>query len=70
MGKVDFHSTEKVWENTNIPKLWVSQIFWVTQKSIQFKKNREKVDFHSTEKVRENIKNFKFMGFLNISYNP
>ena len=64
---MDFHSKGKVWKNTNIPKLWVSQIFWVTQKSIQFKKNEEKVDFHSTEKVRENIKNFKFMDFLNIS---
>ena len=24
MGKVDFHSTGKVWENTNISNLWVS----------------------------------------------
>ena len=24
MGKVDFHSTEKTWENTNISNLWVS----------------------------------------------
>ena len=39
MGKVDFHSTRKVRENTNIPKLWVSQIFWVTQKSMQFPKH-------------------------------
>ena len=29
--------------------------------------NMEKVDFHSTGKVRQNTKNFKFMGFLNIS---
>ena len=27
MGKVNFDCTGKVWENTNIPKLWVSQIF-------------------------------------------
>ena len=53
MGKVDFHGTGKVWENTNIPKLWVPQIFWVTQKSIQFP-NMGKVDFHCTGKVREN----------------
>ena len=39
VGKVDFHSTRKVWENTNIPKLWVFQIFWVIQKSIQFPKH-------------------------------
>ena len=39
MGKVDFHSTKKVWENTNIPKLRVSQIFRVKQKSIQFAKH-------------------------------
>ena len=24
MGKVDFHNTRKVWENTNISNLWVS----------------------------------------------
>ena len=26
MGKVDFHSTEKAWENTNISNLWVVNI--------------------------------------------
>ena len=31
LEKVDFHSTGKVWENTNITNLWVSQIFWVKQ---------------------------------------
>ena len=39
MRKVDFHSTGKVWDNTNIPKLWVSQIFWAKLKSIQFPKH-------------------------------
>ena len=39
MGKVDFHSTGKVRENKNIPKLCVSQIFWVKLKSIQFLKH-------------------------------
>ena len=39
MGKVDLHSTDKVWENTNIPKLCVSQIFWVKLKSISFPKH-------------------------------
>ena len=34
MGKVNSHNMEKVWEKPNIPKLWVSQIFWVKQKSI------------------------------------
>ena len=36
--KLDFHYTGKIWENTNIPKCWVSQIFWVKQKSIEFPK--------------------------------
>ena len=29
MGKLNSHSKGKVWENTNIPKLWVSYIFHV-----------------------------------------
>ena len=32
MGKVNSHNTVKVWEKTNIQKLWVSQIFWMKQK--------------------------------------
>ena len=39
MGKVDFHSMGKVWENKNIPELSVSQIFWVKLKLIQFQKH-------------------------------
>ena len=35
---MNFHSTGKVWENTNIPKVWVSYIFSVKQKSVQFSK--------------------------------
>ena len=54
MRKVDFHSTRKVWENTNIPELWVSEIFWVTQKYPYNSQNMGKVDFHSTGKVWEN----------------
>ena len=38
MGKVNSHNMEKVWEKTNIPELWISQIFWVKQKSIKFPK--------------------------------
>ena len=38
MGKVDLHSMKKAWENTNISNLWVSEIFWVKQKPIQFPK--------------------------------
>ena len=29
MGKVNSHSTGKVWENTNFPKVWV----WVIPKT-------------------------------------
>ena len=35
MGKVNSYNTRKVWEK-NIRKFWVSQMFWVKQKSIQF----------------------------------
>ena len=38
MGKMNSHNTGKVWEKTSLPKLWISQIFWVKQKSIQFPK--------------------------------
>ena len=38
MGNMNSYDTWKVWEKTNIPKLWFSQIFWVKQKSIQFPK--------------------------------
>ena len=31
MEKVNSHSTGKLWENTNIPKVWVSYIFRVKQ---------------------------------------
>ena len=39
MGKVNSHSLGNVWEKTNIRKLWVSQIFTVRQKSMQFSKH-------------------------------
>ena len=38
MVKVNSHSEGKIWENTNILKQWVSQIFWEKQKSTQFPK--------------------------------
>ena len=43
MGKVNSHSTEKKWENTDISKLKVSYIFLL-----------EKVDFRSMRKVWQN----------------
>ena len=36
MRKVNSHSKEKIWENTNISKLSVSEIFRLKQKSMQF----------------------------------
>ena len=36
MRKVNSHSKEKIWENTNISKLRVSGIFYLKQKSTQF----------------------------------
>ena len=37
MGRVNSHNTGKYGEK-NIPKLWVSQMFWMKQKSMQFPK--------------------------------
>ena len=66
MGKVNSHSNEKIWENTNISKLSVSEIFCLKQKSMQFPKHR-KSGFPLYGKSMEKHKHFKFMGFLNIS---
>ena len=63
MWKVGFYSKGKVWENTNIPNLWVSQIFWVTQKSIQFPKNG-KNGFPLYGKSTGKHKKFQVYGFL------
>ena len=38
-GTVNPHYTGKLWDNTNIPKVWVSYIFRVKQKPIQFRKH-------------------------------
>ena len=65
MGEVDFHSTGKVREDTNISKLWVSQTFWVKQKSIQFPKHGES-GFPQYRKSMGEHKHFKFMGSLSI----
>ena len=40
-GKMNFHNTNIVWESPNIPMLWVSKIFRVKRKSIQFPKYGE-----------------------------
>ena len=50
----------------NIPKLWVSLIYSVKQKSIPFP-NHEKSEF-PTGKLWENKKYFKDMGFLQVKY--
>ena len=34
MGKVNWHSKGKIWENTNILKLHVFKIIWMKQKSM------------------------------------
>ena len=50
MAKVNSHNTGKVWEKTNISKLWVFQIFRVKQKSIPFPKHG-KMNSHSEGKL-------------------
>ena len=67
MGKVDFHSTGKVWENTKISNLWVSQKFWVKRKSIQFPKYG-KSEFPQYGKNMGKHKHFKVKHFLNFPY--
>ena len=62
---MDFYSTENVWENTNIPKLCLSQIFWAKLKLIQFS-IYVKSGFPQYEESMEKHKYFKFMDFLNI----
>ena len=66
MGKVNSQSKEKIWENTHISKLNVSEIFYLKQKSMQFPKHGKK-GFPLYGKSMEKHKHFKFMGFLNIS---
>ena len=65
MGKVNSHSKEKIWENTNISKLSVSEIFRLMQKSMQFSKHR-KSGFPLYGQSMEKHKHFKCMGFSNI----
>ena len=66
MGKVNSHSKEKIWENTNISKLSVSEIFRLKQKTMQFSKHG-KSGFALYGKSMGKHKHFKFMVFLNIS---
>ena len=65
MGNVNSHNTGKVCEKTNIWKLWVSEIFWVKQKSMQFQKHR-KSGLPKYRKSMGKHKRFRFIGFLNI----
>ena len=66
MRKVNSQSKEKIWENTSISKLSVSEIFCLKQKSMQFPKHG-KTGFPLYGKSMGKHKHFKFMVFLNIS---
>ena len=46
IGKVNSHSTRKLWENINVLKVWVFYKFPVKQNSIQFQKHGEGEFFH------------------------
>ena len=67
MGKVNSHSKGKIWENTNISKFRVSGTFCLKQKSMHFPKHG-KSGLPLYGKSMGKHKHFKFMGFLNISY--
>ena len=67
MGKVNSHSKGKIWENTNISKWRISGIIYLKQKSMQFPKYG-KSGLPLYGKSMGKHKHFKFMGFLNISY--
>ena len=72
MGIVNVLSTEKLWENTNIPNVWVSYTFctppfWVKQKPCNFEKMR-KLNSQSKGHKWENTNIPKqTIGFLHIS---
>ena len=66
MRKMNSQSKEKIWENTSISKLSVSEIFCLKQKSMQFPKHG-KTGFPLYGKSMGKHKHFKFMVFLNIS---
>ena len=59
---MDLDSTGKEWENINISKSWFSEIFWVTQKSMQFQKHEEN-GFPEYGKCTVKHKHFNFMDF-------
>ena len=61
MGKVNWHSKGKIWENTNISKLHAFKIIWMKQKSMQFPKHG-KSGFPQYRKNLGKHKHFKFMG--------
>ena len=67
MRKVNSHSKGKIWENTNISKFRVSGTFCLKQKSMEFPK-LGKSGLPLYGKSMGKHKHFKFMGFLNISY--
>ena len=66
MRKLNSHSTGKEWENTNIPKFWISEISRLKQKSIQFP-DHVMNEFSYYEKSMRKHKHSKVMGFLNSS---
>ena len=65
MGKVNSHSKEKIWENTNISKLSVSEIFRLMQKSMQFSKHGKSGSPLYGKSMGKN-KHSKVMGFSTI----
>ena len=54
MGEVNSHSTEKLWENTNIPKVWVSYIYFAWNRNPYNSENMGKVNSLSTGNVWKN----------------
>ena len=60
------HNAGKVCEKINISKLWISQIFRVKKKSMQFQKHR-KSGLPQYGKSMGKHNHFKFIGFSNIS---
>ena len=76
-GEAEIHIIPKTWGKwisivrekygkTQTLQSYVSQIFWVRQKSIPFPKYGQS-GFPQYEKSMGKHKNFKFIGFLNIS---
>ena len=71
MGKVNSHSNEKLWENTNISNLSVSEIFCLKQKSMQFPKHRKSgLPLYGKSMEKQTFQIYGLLKYFGWSRNP